>query len=46
MHVVDTSRNVYLTVADPLVETLRVEETVLPVIVFTLGGEISFDWGY
>lgn len=44
-YVVNLSRNVYLTVADLLVEFPKVEETVLLVIAFTMGGVISFDWG-
>jgi hypothetical protein len=39
---VDLSRNVYLIVADLLVGAIVVEQTVLLVIVFTKGGEISF----
>jgi hypothetical protein len=41
----DLSRNVYLTVADPLVGIIRIEETVPLAIAFTMGGEISFGWG-
>jgi hypothetical protein len=44
-YVVELSRNVYLIVADPLVGIIMVEETVLLVIAFTMGGEISFVWG-
>jgi hypothetical protein len=45
-YVIDLSRNVYLIVADPLVEIIRVKETVLLVVAFIMGGEISFGWGY
>jgi hypothetical protein len=41
-YVIDLSGNLYLIVADLLVGVIIVEETVLLVIAFAMGGVISF----
>jgi len=47
-YVINLSRNMCLIVGDLLVGIIRVEETVLVLLLvaaFTTGGEISFGWG-